>query len=59
MPHRFQYDARHPNLMQGQRDTQSSDAAPGNEDRSTIHQPARISALLLSWITLKNDSVRA
>jgi hypothetical protein len=23
--------------MQGQRDTQSSDAAPGNEDRSTIH----------------------
>src|SRR5688572_19524778 len=42
MPHRFQHDAWDPDLMQGQGDTQSSDAAPGNEDRSTIHRPARI-----------------
>jgi hypothetical protein len=30
--------------MHRQSDTQSSDAAPSNEDRSTIHGPARISA---------------
>ena len=37
VPHGFQHETRHPDLMQGQCDTQSSNAAPGNEDRSTIH----------------------
>ena len=37
VPHRFQHETRHIDLMQGQCDTQSSNAAPGNEDRSTIH----------------------
>ena len=35
--HGFQHETRHIDLMQGQCDTQSSNAAPGNEDRSTIH----------------------
>ena len=37
VPHGFQHEARHADLMQGQSDTQSSNAAPGNEDRSMIH----------------------
>jgi hypothetical protein len=35
--HGLQHETRHTDLMQGQSDTQSSNAAPGNEDRSTIH----------------------
>jgi hypothetical protein len=34
--------------MHRQSDTQSCDAAPGNENRSTIHGPARISGPFLS-----------
>ena len=44
MPHRFQHETRHADLMQRQRDTQTSNAPTGNEDRSTIHGPPRISA---------------
>ena len=35
---RLQYHARHPNLVQGESDTESSDAAAGNEDRQVIHE---------------------
>jgi hypothetical protein len=37
VPYRFKHETRHIDLMQRQCDTQSSNAAPGNEDRSTIH----------------------
>ena len=37
VPDGLEYEAGHTDLMQGQCDTQSSNAAPGNEDRSTIH----------------------
>ena len=40
---RFQHHTGHTDLMEGEGDTQSSDAAPGNEDRSTIHESSRIS----------------
>src|SRR5687768_4867850 len=38
------FGRRHTDLMQAQRDTQSSNTAPGNEYRSTIHGPLRIPA---------------
>jgi hypothetical protein len=46
--HGFEHDTRHADLVQGQRDCQTSNAAPGNEDRSMIHRPLRIS-FLFPW----------
>jgi hypothetical protein len=35
--HRLEHETRHTNLMQRERNRQSSYAAPGNEDRSMVH----------------------
>ena len=45
MLHGLQHEARYADLMQGQGDTQSSDAPTGNQNRSTIHKCESISAV--------------